>query len=180
MPDKKLEKVPKTKVTKILEKHRLTKIIKLPESLFFGVGITTSIFVFKAGESQNNQEIFGCYIEDDGLETVKNQGRHDVKGKWQAKEDYWIDSISKLKDEKFKTAQWIKPSEHLSYQMPEKPFEIFEEDFIKTAMDYLMFQKGINVKDFNEKFLNSAMYSSNVDEKNDKICILLSKGKANE
>ena len=24
--------------------------------------------------------------------------------------------------------------------MPQKPFEIFEEDFRKTAMDYLMFQ----------------------------------------
>lgn len=35
-----------------------------------------------------------------------------------------------------------KSGEHLSYQVPQKPFEIFEEDFRKTAMDYLMFQKG--------------------------------------
>lgn len=180
LPDKKLEKVSPKTVKRILEKHRLTKIIKLPEQLFFGVGVTTSIFVFKAGEPQNNEEIFGCYIEDDGHETVKNQGRHDVKNKWQAIEDYWIDSINKLRDEKYNTAQWIKPSKHLSYQMPEKPFEIFEEDFRKTAMDYLMFEQGIDVKEFGEKLLNSAMYSSDVKEKNNQICISLNKGSVDE
>lgn len=180
LPDKKLEKVSPKTVKRILEKHRLTKIIKLPEQLFFGVGVTTSIFVFKAGEPQNNEEIFGCYIEDDGLETVKNQGRHDVKNKWQAIEDYWIDSINKLRDEKYNTVQWIKPSKHLSYQMPEKPFEIFEEDFRKTAMDYLMFEYGIDVKEFGEKLLNSAMYSSEVNNKNNKICISLNKGNTDE
>lgn len=180
LPDKKLEKVSQKIVKKILENHRLKMIIKLPEPLFFGVGVTTSIFVFKAGEPQNNEEIFGCYMKDDGLETVKNQGRHDVKNRWQEKEDYWIDSIRKFRDEKYNTAQWIKPSEHLSYQMPEKPFEIFEEDFRKTAMDYLMFKKGINVKEFGEKLLNSAMYSSKVNYKDNKISILLSKEESNE
>lgn len=135
LPDKKLEKASKTQIKRILENHTLTKIIKLPEPLFFGVGVTTSIFVFKTGQPQNGQEIFGCYIEDDGLETVKNQGRQDIKHKWKAIEDYWIDSISKLRDTKYNTAQWINPNEHLSYQMPEKPFEISEEDFKKTAMD---------------------------------------------
>ena len=76
--------------------------------------------------------------------------------------------------------QTINPKEHLSYQMPEKPFEIFEEDFIKTAMNYLMFQKGIDLKEFGEKLLNSAMYSSNIDEKDNQICILLNKGNADE
>ena len=135
LPDKKLEKVSKVQIKRILENHKLTHIIKLPEPLFFGVGITTSIFVFKTGQPQNGREIFGCYIEDDGLETVKNEGRQDIKHKWMAIEDYWIDSISKFRDTKHDTAQWINPAEHLSYQMPEKPFEISEEDFKKTAMD---------------------------------------------
>lgn len=67
LPDKKLEK---DKSDLILKKHRLQKIIKLPEKVF-SEGITTSIFVFEAGVPQNGREIFGCYIEDDGLETVK-------------------------------------------------------------------------------------------------------------
>lgn len=176
LPDKKLEKVSKKAIKRILSNHRVTKIVKLPEPLFFGVGVTTSIFVFKAGEPQNNQEIFGCYIEYDGLKTVKNQGRHDVKGKWQSIEDYWIDSISKLRDEKYCTAQWIKPSEHLSYQMPEKPFEIYEEDFMKTAMDYIMFKKGIDSKSFEKKLLNAVLYSGDVCESDFAVNISLSKG----
>jgi type I restriction-modification system DNA methylase subunit len=169
LPDKKLEKESKTVIKRILSNHRLTKIIKLPEPLFFGVGVTTSIFVFRTGEPQNGAEIFGCYMEDDGLETVKNQGRHDVKNKWQGIEDYWIDSISKLRDEKYHTDQWINPKDHLSYQMPEKPFEITEEDFRKTAMDYLCFKKGIDVKEFGESLLNDTLYSEKFFSDND-VC----------
>lgn len=155
--------------------HRLTKIIKLPEALFFGIGVTTSIFVFKTGEPQKEHEIFGCYIEDDGLETAKNQGRHDVKNKWPEIEDYWIDSISKLRDTKYNTAQWINPTEHLSYQMPEKSFEISEEDFKKTAMDYICFKQGIDTKEFGEKLLKAILYSSKVISDDTGISIRLPK-----
>lgn len=162
LPDKKLEKTSKAQIKSILSNHRLTHIIKLPEPLFFGVGVTTSVFVFKAGQAQGDNEIFGCYIEDDGLETVKNQGRHDIKHKWKSIENYWIDSISKFRDTKYGTAQWINPKEHLSYQLPEKPFEISEEDFKKTAMDYICFKNGIDTKEFGEKLLNAALYGSQV------------------
>ena len=81
LPDKKLEKVGKKIVLDILKKHTLKKIIKLPEKTFLE-GITTSIFIFEAGVPQNDQEIFACYIEEDGLETVKNQGRQDIKNRW--------------------------------------------------------------------------------------------------
>lgn len=175
LPDKKLEKASKAQMKRILSNHRITKIIKLPEPLFFGVGVTTSIFVFTAGIPQDGQEIFGCYIEDDGLETVKNSGRQDVKGKWQAIEDYWIDSISKLRDDKYGTAQWIDPAEHLSYQMPEKPFEITEEDFRKTAMDYICFQKGIDTKAFGDKLINAVLYGSNVTSDDNSVSIALRK-----
>lgn len=177
LPDKKLEKASKTQIKRILENHTLTKIIKLPEPLFFGVGVTTSIFVFKTGQPQNGQEIFGCYIEDDGLETVKNEGRQDIKHKWKAIEDYWIDSISKLRDTRYNTAQWINPNEHLSYQMPEKPFEISEEDFKKTAMDYICFKNGIDTKAFGEKLLNAALYGSEVSSDDTGVNIKIGGGK---
>lgn len=114
-------------------------------------------------------------MEDDGLETVKNQGRHDVKNKWQAIEDYWIDAIYKQKDEKYHTDQWIKPDEHLSYQMPEKPFEISEEDFKKTAMDYICFKRGIDTKEFGDKLLNAALYASEVSSDNTSVSIKIGK-----
>lgn len=176
LPDKKLEKASKKQMKRILSNHTLTKIIKLPEPLFFGVGITTSIFVFKTGQPQNDKEIFGCYIEDDGLETVKNQGRQDIKHRWQKIEDYWIDSISKLRDTKYHTDQWINPNDHLSYQMPEKPFEISEEDFRKTAMDYICFKNGIDTKEFGDRLLNVALYASEVSSDDSGLSIKISNG----
>ena len=123
LPDKKLEKDKKGR--KLLKHSTIEKIIKLPEKIF-SEGVTTSIFIFTAGVPQNDKEIFACYIKEDGLETVKNQGRQDVKDKWQSIEDRWVDIIYKQSGDD--TIQWIKPTEHLSYQMPEKPFEIYEED----------------------------------------------------
>ena len=37
-----------------------------------------------------------------------------------------------------------------------------EGDFRKTAMDYLMFQQGIDAKEFGDKLLTAAMYSSDI------------------
>lgn len=176
LPDKKLEKATKTQMKRILKNHRLRKVIKLPEDLFFNVGVTTSIFVFETGIGQDGKEFFACYMETDGLATVKNKGRHDVYGKWADIEAYWVDVVAKQSGDD--TCQWVNPAEHLSYQMPQKSFEIFEEDFRKTAMDYLMFQKGIDVKDFCEKLLSTAMYSSNVSTDNETVTIAMQKGGA--
>lgn len=169
LPDKKLEKDRLGK--KLLKKHTLVKIIKLPEKIF--TGTKTSVFIFLAHKPQNDKEIFACYIEEDGLETVKNQGRQDIRNKWKDIEKYWLNIIEKQSGDN--TIQWIKPSEHLSYQMPEKPFEIFEEDFVKTMMDYEMFKQGIDVKEFNEQLLHKILYSSDISDDESATKILLSK-----
>lgn len=67
LPDKKLEKTSRAQMGRILRHHRLRKIVKMPEDLFFGVGITTSIFVFESGVPQNDEEIFACWMKEDGL-----------------------------------------------------------------------------------------------------------------
>ena len=167
LPDKKLEK---DNSASILKHHQLQKIIKLPEKVF-SEGVTTSVFIFEAGIPQNDKEIFACYIEDDGLETVKNQGRHDVKDRWKEIEDRFVDVIHKQNGDD--TIQWIKPSEHLSYQTPEKEFEIYEEDFTKTMMDYIMYQEGIDVKEFSDKLIKKVMYSSFVAEDGEDYIITL-------
>lgn len=172
LPEKKLEK---NNGKKLLKKHSLTTIIKMPENLF-SAGVTTSVYVFEAGKPQNDKKIIGYYIEEDGLETVKNQGRHDVKNKWPANEDYWINAIQTGIDNKFNTRQLIDPKEHLSYQMPEKPFEISEEDFIKTLLDYEMFNQGIDVNEFENKLINKVIYTSDIVEKEEIISINLHRG----
>lgn len=167
LPDKKLEK---DKSDSILKHHQLQKIIKLPEKVF-SEGVTASVFVFESGIPQNEKEIFACYIEDDGLETVKNQGRHDIKDRWQEIEDRFVDVVYKQSGDK--SIQWIKPSEHLSYQMPEKEFEIFEQDFTKTMMDYMMYEDGIDAKDFYDNLIEKVMYSSVVTEDGEDYIITL-------
>lgn len=161
MPDKKLEKDSKSKVKKLLKNHTLLKIIKLPEKVF-SEGVTTSIFLFIAGEPHNNKEIFACYIEDDGLETVKNQGRQDIKDRWQEIEDKWVEIIKKQSGSD--TIQWIKPSDHLSYQMPKPAFEICEEDFAKTVLDYLLFEQQIDPKQFADSITRKVLYSSTISK----------------
>lgn len=167
LPDKKLEK---DNSASILKHHQLQKIVKLPEKVF-SEGVTTSVFIFEAGIPQNNKEIFACYIEDDGLETVKNQGRHDIKDRWQEIEDRFVDVVHKQNGDD--TIQWINPNKHLSYQMPEKEFEIYEEDFSKTMMDYIMYQEGIDVKEFSDKLIEKVMYSSCVAEDGEDYVITL-------
>lgn len=167
LPDKKLEK---DKMGNLLKKHTLDMIIKLPEKLFDG-GVTTSIFVFETGKPQGNKKIFACYMEDDGLERVKNQGRHDIKNKWKDIEKYWLE-VARIKvDNKYGTHQWVDPIKNLSYQKPQKEFEIFEEDFKKTIINYIMFEEKIDVKKFNEKLLNEVLYKSEYE--NNKLILNL-------
>lgn len=162
LPDKKLEKDRKGK--KLLKHSTLHKIIKLPEKVF-SEGVTTSIFVFEAGVPQNKREIFACYIEDDGLETVKNQGRQDIKDRWQSIEDSWIEIIRKQSGND--TIQWLKPAEFLSYQVPKKEFEISDEDFMKTIMNYIMFQSGVDAKELETVLVSKVMYSSKITKSDD-------------
>lgn len=172
LPDKKLEKTGKAQKQRILKHHRLLKVIKLPEDLFFGIGVTTSIFVFKAGVPQNDEEFFTCWMKDDGLVTVKNKGRHDVHGRWPEIEDTWVNTVKKQSGDG--TCKWESPKKHLSYQMPVKPFEITEEDFRRTAMDYLMFQQGIDAKEFDESVL-AGVYAGEVSDDGENVTISIPK-----
>ena len=57
--------------------------------------------------------------------------------------------------------------------MPMKEFEIYEEDFNKTVMDYLMFQQGIDVKVFQENLISKVMYSSSITQHGNDVNISL-------
>ena len=163
MPDNKLEtNLNKTK--KILQKHTLSKIIKLPHEIFSGT--TTSIFIFKSGIPQNNNKIFACAILDDGLETIKNQGRQDLKGKWEEIEKYWVDVIYKQSGDN--SIQWLDPKENLSYKVLEKPFTISEQNFKKIVLDYMFFKSSINPNTLKNKVLDYVLYD-NVETVNEPL-----------
>ena len=58
--------------------------------------------------------------------------------------------------------------------MPMKPFELTEEDFHRTAMDYLMFQQGIDAKEFDESVL-AGVYAGEVSDDGENVTISIPK-----
>lgn len=172
LPDKKLEKA-KSVTDRIKTNHRLRKVIKLPEDLFQGTGVTTSIFVFEAGVPQDKHEFFTCWMKDDGLETVKNKGRHDVHGRWPAIENHWVDVV--LKQSGDDTCKWEDPDKCMSYQVPVQPFTVSEEDFRKTAMDYLLYKRGIDAKEFSGRLFDKVMYAADITDEPEHVTIRLEK-----
>ena len=60
--------------------------------------------------------------------------------------------------------------------MPEKKFEICEEDFTKTMMDYLMYKNEIDVKEFLDSLLSKVMYSSDIELNDNDITITIKGG----
>jgi type I restriction-modification system DNA methylase subunit len=155
LPDNKLEKA-RGRVRRWMQSHRLTKIIKLPKELFSGV--TTSIFMFIVGTPQHKQEIFTCYMAEDGLETIKNQGRQDIRGRWEAIERQWVDIVRKQTGSD--TIQWIHPDEHLSYQEDIKVPMPTRADFMKRALAYALFKQEIEEAPFFENVSANCLYGS--------------------
>jgi type I restriction-modification system DNA methylase subunit len=137
LPDNKLE-VSRGWIKKILNKHSLLKIIKLPDVFAGMASVETSVFIFKAHEPQNGKDVFGCWIKDDGLETVKNKGRLDVKNKWQNIENKWVEII--YKQSGHDTIQWMKPETQLMYKLPEQEVEMYQAHFKKTVLRYKLFE----------------------------------------
>lgn len=130
---------------KLLKNHTLHTIVKLPDKTFNNVSVETAIFIFEAGVAHpDHKKIAGYFIPEDGLETVKNQGRHDIYGLWQDFEDYWVAAIENGEDERYGSRILIDPKVQLSYPEPEVPFELNMEDFMKVAMDYRIFETGMD------------------------------------
>lgn len=171
LPDKKFEKESKGK--KIIKKHRIKKIIKLPENIF-SEGITTSIFIIEAGTSQNDNEIFTCYIKEDGLITVKNQGRQDSKDQWAEIEDYWVNVINKQSGDD--TIAWVKPNEYLSYQVKKKDFVITDNDFSKTIFEYIAYQNNFDTKSIQGSVVDNTLYNSDISVSDNGDLIIKIKG----
>lgn len=159
LPDKKLVKNPA--ITKrILKNHTLEKIIKIPEKCFSGV--TTSIFVFKANVPHIDRDIFTCNIDNDGLETVKNQGRQDVKNAWKQIEDRWIDTIYKQSGDP--SIKWLASSDKLCYKTEERPFTITSADFNLCVLKYALFENSINEESFAESLLSHTLYGYDIPD----------------
>lgn len=150
---------------KLLKNHTLHTIVKLPDKTFNNVSVETAIFIFEAGIAHpDHKKIAGYFIPEDGLETVKNQGRHDINGLWQDFEDYWVAAIENGEDERYGSRILIDPKVQLSYPEPEVPFELNMEDFMKVAMDYRIFETGMDAGLLKETIAVNGLYGLESEE----------------
>lgn len=162
--------LPNTKLDKdggkrLLKNHTLHTIVKLPDKTFNNVSVETSIFIFEAGiKHPEHKKIAGYYIPEDGLETVKNQGRHDINGLWQDFEDYWVAAIANGEDERYGSRILIDPKVQLSYPEPEVPFELNMEDFMKVSMDYRIFETGLDANLLKDTIIENTFYGLENEE----------------
>ena len=159
LPDNKLEKA-KRRVHRWMLSHRLTKIIKLPKEIFSGV--TTSIFIFTVGVPQRGHEIFACYMKEDGLETIKNQGRQDIRNRWESIEKQWVDIVHKQTGSD--TIQWLHPEKHLSYQENIQVPLPSRADFMKRILAYALFKQGIDESSFLVNVSENRLYGTPLKE----------------
>lgn len=145
------------RANKLLKKHRITHIIKLPD-IFQGMASTGDIciFKFKAHYPQNNEKIIGFHIPEDGLETVKNQGRQDINEKWSNElEPYWVNAIKTNEDQRYNTKKIIDPNEYLEYPDDFEEQDLFKEDFEKVILDRILFENPELAEQLEKKSKNN-------------------------
>lgn len=158
LPDRKFC-VKEQVIKNIMKNNHLDKIIKLPENTF-NAGVSTSIFYFTAGKPQNGDKIFTCYMEDDGLCTVKNEARQDLEHKWPEVKKYWLD-VLRMQDTSEKSAKWIDPKkDEICYPVEIEAEPLTLEDTNNEILNYISFTDEI---DFNMLQNNIIEYCKSVD-----------------
>lgn len=154
LPDNKLEKN-RQQAQRILKNNTLSKIVKLPADVF--PGVATAVFVFKAGIPHDfTKRVFACHIPDDGLETVKNQGRQDLRNAWSGIEDYWVDVIYRKAGDD--SICWIDARESLTFPRKRERMELTSADVNRAILKYLLYKRGIDEQEYDEAVLSNVLY----------------------
>lgn len=77
----------------IMRKHTLQAVMSMPPELFYPVATVTCIMVFTAGtpHAVSDRKTWFGYWRDDAMVKVKNRGRVDREGRWEAIRDRWVE-----------------------------------------------------------------------------------------
>ena len=68
----------------------------------------------------------------------------------------------------------------MSYQVPAKELELYDEDFRKTVLDYYFYNNKIDIKDFNDNLINNILYNGSFKDNKNNITIEIPKDDENE
>lgn len=77
---------------RMLEKHTLDAVFSFPTEMFYpGASAVACCMVFDLGKPhRSDKETFFGYFKEDGFEKRKGVGRVDVRNKWNATQDKWL------------------------------------------------------------------------------------------
>ena len=70
--------------------------------------------------------------------------------------------------------QWLDPNKHLSWQEPDAPFQVTEDDFFKKLTDYEVYQRGIDASEFAAALSYAVIYRSDTSVDGDEVLIRIS------
>ena len=125
-----------------MSKHRLEKVIKLPNNTFQPfASVQTALFIITAGVPQGDAHVFGCDIQTDGLTRKKNAYREDTRGTWKNKlEPYWLDVIERQDGDD--SCSDIDPKKTGLRYYKEIDLRPTHDDFHRVVKDYLGWKAG--------------------------------------
>lgn len=145
---------------RLLDAHTLEATFSMPDDLFYPVGVSTCIMVFKAkiGHPKEYKTFFG-YFKNDGMQKVKNIGRIDVINKWHTIEKKWVNLfINREIEDGMSVLKKVTPSdEWCAESYLETDYKVLTEEFFKeTIKDNIAscFANGF-IKEVTEKSLIS-------------------------
>lgn len=144
--------------TRIFTKHRLKYVINMPSEIFHpNASAYTAIAVFETNIPQTQKDKVVFYsLTDDGFKLSKNKGRTDPYNNWSLiKKDLlkkiknpmqYEDQINLVYKSLMKNDEWIiQAHSKIDYS------QLWEEDFIKTIREYVIFQTKKNLNLLNEQ-----------------------------
>lgn len=123
----------------ILNHHTLLATFSMPDKLFYPVGVNTVIMLFKAGVPQGSQKSFTGDISDDGFETVKNQGRQDVRGCWNGIKNAMLKAFYNHEEKTNYSVLFVPTNKNewiVEAYMKTDYSHLTEKDFIKVLRQY--------------------------------------------
>jgi len=79
----------------LLKKHTLEAVMSMPPEVFYPIGAVTCVMAFTAHvpHATSNRKTWFGYWRDDGFAKVKNLGRIDRDGRWDAIRTRWVEDF---------------------------------------------------------------------------------------
>ena len=132
--------------TQLLEKHTLEAVLSMPNELFHNSKVSSicCAMIFTAHKPHPaNQETYLGYYKEDGFVKLKNKGRVDAEGKWEAIKDKWISNyINRRSEAGISVNKKLSPDmEWCAEAYLETDYStLSEEAFIKELKQYVAFK----------------------------------------